>query len=95
MVTKLDNLILKWGFEKNKSKEFILTEFVVICWKVVAEPQKMPGFLASGREEFNPGPETRLDHSGLLCNKVLLKYERHRESFWHRHQKGVERVLPH
>ena len=33
----------------------------------------MSGFLASGGEEFNPGPETRLDHSKLLCNKVLLK----------------------
>ena len=33
----------------------------------------MPGFLASGGEEFNPGPETRLDCSELLCNKVLLK----------------------
>ena len=35
---------------------------------------KTPGFLAS-REEFNPGPEMRLDHSELLCNKVLLKYK--------------------
>ena len=34
----------------------------------------MLGFLAS-REEFNPGPVTRLDHSELLCNKVLLKYK--------------------
>ena len=32
-----------------------------------------PGFLAPGGEEFNPGPETRLDRSELLCNKVLLK----------------------
>ena len=39
-----------------------------------------PGFLASGKE-FYPGPETRLDHSGLLCNKVLLKYKGDRESF--------------
>ena len=31
----------------------------------------MPGFLAS-REEFNQGPETRLDHSELLRNKILL-----------------------
>ena len=54
---------------------------------------KTPGFLASGGEEFNPGPETRLDRSELLCNKVLLKYKGDRESFWHRHQKGVERVL--
>ena len=35
----------------------------------------MPGFLASGEEEFNLGPETRLDRSELLCNKVLLKYK--------------------
>ena len=34
-----------------------------------------PGFLAPGGEEFNPGPETRLDRSELLCNKVLLKYK--------------------
>ena len=33
----------------------------------------MPGFLASGGEEFNPGPVMRLDHSKLLCSKVLLK----------------------
>ena len=43
--------------------------------------KKTPGFLASGGEEFNPGPETRLDHSELLCNKVLLKYKGGRESF--------------
>ena len=35
--------------------------------------EKTPGFLAPGGEEFNPGPEMRLDHSELLCNKVLLK----------------------
>ena len=29
--------------------------------------------MASGGEEFNPGPVTRLDHSELLCNQVLLK----------------------
>ena len=61
-------------------------------WKVVAEPLKMLGFLASGGEEFNPRPETRLDSSELLCNKVLLKYKGDRESFWHRHQKGTERI---
>ena len=36
--------------------------------------------------------KSRLDRSELLCNKVLLKYKGDRESFWHRHQKGVERV---
>ena len=35
---------------------------------------KTPGFLAPGGEEFNPGPEMRLDCSELLCYKVLLKY---------------------
>ena len=40
-----------------------------------------PGFLAPRGEEFNPGPETRLDRSELLCNKVLLKYKGDRESF--------------
>jgi len=34
--------------------------------------EKTPGFLTSGEEEFYPGPETRLDRSELLCNKVLL-----------------------
>ena len=53
---------------------------------------KTSGFLAPRGEEFNPGPETRLDHSELLCNEVLLKYKGDRESFRHRHQKGAERV---
>ena len=43
--------------------------------------EKTLGFLASGGEEFNPGPETRLECSDLLCNKVLLKYKGDRESF--------------
>ena len=42
---------------------------------------KTPGFLAPGGEELNPGPETRLDCSELLCNTVLLKYKGDRESF--------------
>ena len=42
---------------------------------------KTLGFLASGGDEFNPGPETRLDRSEILCNKVLLKYKGDRENF--------------
>ena len=49
--------------------------------KLLLNHKKMPGFLASRGEEFNPGPETRLDRSELLCNKVLLKYKGDRESF--------------
>ena len=52
------------------------------------------GFVASGGKEFNPGPEMGLDHSELLCSRVLLKYQRDRESFLHRHQKETERVPP-
>ena len=43
--------------------------------------EKTQGFLPSVGEEFSPGLETRLDHSELLCNKVLLKYKGDRESF--------------
>ena len=43
--------------------------------------EKTLGFLASGGEEFNPGPEMRLDRSEHLCNKVLLKYKGDGESF--------------
>ena len=63
-------------------------------WKVVAEPWKTLGFWASRGEEFNLGPEMRLHSVKLLCNKVLLKYKRAGESFWHRNQKGAERVPP-
>ena len=42
---------------------------------------KTPGFSAPRGEEFNPGPETRLDHSELLCTEVLLKFKGDRESF--------------
>ena len=54
----------------------------------------MPGSLPYGGEEFNPGPETRLHCSELLCNEILLKYKKDRESFWYRHQKGAERMPP-
>ena len=40
----------------------------------------MPGFLASGEEEFNLRSVMRLDCSELLCNKVLLNYKREKAS---------------
>ena len=49
--------------------------------RLLLNQEKTLGFLASGGEEFNPGPEVRLDRSELLCNKALLKYKRDRESF--------------
>ena len=62
------------------SAPFHLLEGQGAILKVVAEPRKILEFLASGGEEFNPGPETRLDCSELLCNKVLLKHKEDRES---------------
>ena len=41
--------------------------------RLLLNHEKMLISLPSGGE-FNPGPETRLDRSELLCNKVLLKY---------------------
>ena len=41
----------------------------------------MQGFLASREEEFDMGSVMRFDHSELLCNKVLLKCKRDKESF--------------
>ena len=38
----------------------------------------MPGFVIFGEEDFDLGPELRLDYSKLLCNKVLLKYKRNK-----------------
>ena len=35
--------------------------------------EKTLGLLASVGEEFNPGPEMRLDRSELLCNKSFIK----------------------
>ena len=66
-----------------------ITNLKVICFltvittdeRLLLNHTKTPGFLASGGEVFNPGPEMRLDHSEILSNKVLLKYKGDRESF--------------
>ena len=58
-----------------------VTESDMTDERLLLNQAKTPGFLVSGGEEFNPGPETRLDHSELWCNKVLLKYKGDRESF--------------
>ena len=77
----------------SSALSFLHSPTLTSIWKVVAEWLDA-GFLTSGGDEFNPGPEMRLDHSELLCNKVLLKYKGDRESFWHRHQKGAKEYPP-
>ena len=83
-VAKSQTWLSNWT-ERNKVVSVSFTPMKGCCWT--------KRLLASG-EEFNLGPETRLDCSELLCNKVLLKYKGDRESFWHRHQKRAERVPP-
>ena len=39
----------------------------------------VPLCATSGGEDFDPGPETRLDHWSFLCHRILLKYKRERE----------------
>ena len=39
--------------------------------RLLLDHTKMPGFLVSGGEEFNPGPEMRLVHSELLHKNSL------------------------
>ena len=53
----------------------------LVSERLLLTHKKTPGFLASGGEEFIPGPETRLDRSEILSSKVLLKYKGDRESF--------------
>ena len=60
-------------------KCFCFVELSPVCERLLLNHANTPGFLAPGGE-FNPGPETRLDCSELLC-KVLLKYKGDRESF--------------
>ena len=60
---------------------FFMAQLAHSYERLLLNHAKTPGFLAPGGEEFNPGPETRLDRSELLCNKVLLKYKGDRESF--------------
>ena len=58
-----------------------LEAYCLASERLLLNHEKILGFLASRGEEFNPGPETRLERSELLCNKVLLKYKGDRESF--------------
>ena len=63
----------------HEIKRRLLPERKVMTERLLLK-EKTPEFLASGGE-YNPGPETRLDRSELLRNKVLVKYKGDRESF--------------
>ena len=67
------------GLERHSGPEHGLCDGPIE--RLLLNHGQMLGFLASGEEEFSLGPETRLDRSELLSNRVLLKYKRGRESF--------------
>ena len=52
------------------------------------------GFVISEEEDLAVGPGTGLITQELLCSRVLLKWKRDRESFWHRYQKGDRECPP-
>ena len=81
--------------EPGERSSFPIRDWVrLACERLLLSHERSQDFLASRGERFNSGPMTRLDHSKFLCNKVLLKYKRGRESLLHRHQNGAERVHP-
>ena len=59
-------------------------------WDFLGKNTGMDYHFSDLQRRFSFGPETRLDHSGILCGKSFITGKRERESFWHRHQKEVE-----
>ena len=76
-------LTLSWKSQMNPQYESLLLQ--AICYAGICDL-------------WRRGIQSRVrDKAWLLgdfCVAVLLKYLRASESFWHRHQKGTERVLP-
>ena len=65
---------------------FFIISFLLLTWDLICF-----SFFSFLRKKFSS-----LTHffcvCVCVCDKVLLKYKGDRESFWHRHQKGAERV---
>ena len=81
---------ISWSLLKFMSIESVMPS----NWKVVAEPWKDDGILGLRRRRIQSRSRDEAWSLRVLCNKVLLKYKGDRESLWHRHQKGAERVPP-
>jgi len=64
----------KTGLKLNIQKTKIMASGPITSWQI-------DGATMETVRDFILGPETRLDRSELLCNKVLLKYKGDRESF--------------
>ena len=69
--------------------------FFLFIWKVAAANRVLcQDSWPPEKRILIQGQRRGLITSSFLCSKVLLQFNRDRESFWHRHQKGTERVPP-
>ena len=87
-------LPVPWLFgslEPNSLLHWDLTLVLHGHWKVVVDPRKDTRILGLQRR-IQSGVRDKAWSLRAFGNKVLLKYKGDRESFWHRHQKGAERV---
>ena len=62
----------RWPLEASLASHKLLTSHCECLYYILLKGEK--DSWPPEEEEFNLGPETRLDCSELLCNKVLLKY---------------------
>ena len=46
------------------------------------------GFVISEEEDLALGPETRLDHSELLCGRSFITVKKDKEKFWQTSERG-------
>ena len=97
-VSKVKQKMCLLGEQRTKA----LSVFT-LSWKILDEPPRWKVAATSHKWRWDSwlleknsilGQGRGMIAQSFLCNKVLLKYKRDRESFWHRHQKGAERVPP-
>ena len=73
--------------------EWYITIASLSIWKVAAASHVLHRDSWPPEERISiRGQRWGLTTCSFLCSKVLLKCNRDRENFWHRHQKGKERV---
>ena len=82
---------LSWPPPRVCSNSCLLSQWCHPAERVLLNHERW-GFLASRREEFNPGQRGGLIAQSF-CLIVLLNYKGDRESFWHRQRGQKERPL--
>ena len=89
-----------WWTGMSGVLQFVGSQRVGHDWAIELNLRRCCWMRKDGRDSWPPEEKNsiRARDEGwslrVLCNKVWLKYKGDRESFWHRHQKGAERVPP-